>query len=122
MLKTNTCIPKWLDLINIYIKGLSYYHCHCHCHCHKWITGCLIPSIKYRDNLYKKLKLNNPKSLEPHDTILTSVLSSFKYNSSADGNINNEFDTINEWLKVNKLSLNIKKNINIWFSIHHKRG
>ncbi len=42
------------------------------------------------------------------DTTLTSVLSSFKTNSSEDGNINNELDKISDWLKVNKLSLNIK--------------
>ncbi len=30
----------------------------------KWIMGGLITSIKYRDNLYKKLKLNDPNSLE----------------------------------------------------------
>ncbi len=40
---------------------------------------------------------------------LTIVLSSFKTNSSVDGNINNELDKISQWLKVNKLSLNIKK-------------
>ncbi len=30
----------------------------------KWIMGGLITSIKYRDNFYKKLKLNDPNSLE----------------------------------------------------------
>ncbi len=37
------------------------------------------------------------------DTTLTSVLSSFKNNSSVDGNINNELDKISEWLKVNNI-------------------
>ncbi len=37
------------------------------------------------------------------DTTLTSVLSSFKTNSSVDGNINNELDKISEWLKVNNI-------------------
>ncbi len=46
MLKTNTCLPKWLDLIKNKHK--------------KWITGGLITSIKNRDNLYKKLKLIDP--------------------------------------------------------------
>ncbi len=55
------------------------------------------------------------------DTTLNSILSSFKTNSFADGKINNELDKISEWLKVNKLSINIKKT-KYMISIHHKRG
>jgi hypothetical protein len=43
------------------------------------------------------------------DTTLTSVLSSFETNKTAETNINNELAKISTWLKVNKLSLNIKK-------------
>ncbi len=34
------------------------------------------------------------------NTTITSVLSAFKTNSSADGNINNELDKISKWLKL----------------------
>jgi hypothetical protein len=43
------------------------------------------------------------------DTTLSSVLSSFKTNSTVQSNINNELAKISDWLKVNKLSLNVKK-------------
>ncbi len=56
-----------------------------------------------------------------NDTTLTSVLSAFKTNSSADGKINNELDKIREWLKVNKLSLNIKKTKYMIFHMPQKR-
>ncbi len=55
------------------------------------------------------------------DTTLTSVLSAFITNSSADGNINNELEKISEWLNVNNLSLNIKNTKYMIFHTPQKR-
>ncbi len=45
------------------------------------------------------------------DTTLSSSLSCFKNkNNTFNDNINGELSKINEWLKLNKLSLNTKKN------------
>jgi len=43
------------------------------------------------------------------DTTLSSVTSSFNTNMTVERNINIELAKISEWLKVNKLSLNVKK-------------
>ncbi len=42
------------------------------------------------------------------DTTLSSTLSCFKNNNAIIDNINDELNMISEWLKLNKLSLNIK--------------
>ena len=43
------------------------------------------------------------------DTTLSSVLNYFGNNQSFRGNINTELEKVHDWLKVNKLSLNISK-------------
>ncbi len=43
------------------------------------------------------------------DTTLSSTLSCFKNNNTINDNINDQLNEISEWLKLNKLSLNIKK-------------
>ena len=43
------------------------------------------------------------------DTTLSSVLNYFENNQSFSGNINTEVEKVHDWLKVNKLSLNISK-------------
>ena len=43
------------------------------------------------------------------DTTLSSVLNYFGNNQSFSGNINTELEKVHDWLKVNKLSLNISK-------------
>ncbi len=44
------------------------------------------------------------------DTNLSITLSCFKNINTINGNINDEVNMISEWLKLNKLSLNIKNN------------
>ncbi len=46
------------------------------------------------------------------DTTLSSTLSCFKNNNTINDNINYELSKINESLKLNKLSLNIKNPLN----------
>ncbi len=43
------------------------------------------------------------------DTTLSSTLSCFKSNNTINDNINGELNKISEWLKLNKLSLSIKR-------------
>ena len=57
----NKCMPCKIVRFNKYKHKKSL-----------WITRCLLKSIRYRDQLYKKLKLTNPNS--PHyDTIKTNL-------------------------------------------------
>ncbi len=46
------------------------------------------------------------------DTTLSSILSSFKSSSTITNNINGELGQISEWLKINKLSFNVKNPLN----------
>ena len=51
------------------------------------------------------------------DTSLNSTLTVLKSNCrSISNNINLKLSLINEWLMANKLSLNVKKNLNICYS------
>ena len=56
------------------------------------------------------------------DTSLSSQIHCFgdaKDNDNISNNISSELNKISEWLNINKLSLNIKKQTNLWFFTHH---
>jgi len=55
------------------------------------------------------------------DTTLSSVLNSFNSTLPIETNINTELEKINEWLKVNKLSLNVNKTKFMIFHTPQKR-
>ena len=57
----NKCMPSKIMKFNKYKHKKS-----------SWITQCLLKSILYRDQLYKKLKLTNPNSPN-YDTIKTNL-------------------------------------------------
>ena len=57
-------------------------------------------------------------TLEYHDTPLTSTL---EYHDESEAIINQELGNINEWLKINKLSLNINKTKYLIFAMPNKR-
>ena len=57
------------------------------------------------------------------DTTLSSQIHCFgdtKDNDDISNNISSELNKISEWLKINKLSLDIKKP-NLWFFTHHRK-
>ncbi len=79
--------------------------------------------IIYINELSSASKISSNQPIYADDSTLTIILQAFNVNCNNNNNndqINSELDKISDWLKLNKLSLNVSKSKCMFFHTHQK--